>query len=65
MGCIFGPKWGELTGEWRRIHSEELYSLYSSPDLIQVIKSRRMRGAGYVARMGERILAGESRGKPP
>ena len=61
---IFGPKRGELTGKWRRIHSKELYSLYSSPNIIQVIKSRRMRWAGYVAHMGERILAGRPEGRP-
>jgi hypothetical protein len=50
---IFGPKRDELTGEWRKLHSEELYNLYSSPDIISKIKSRRMRWAGHVARMGE------------
>jgi hypothetical protein len=51
---IFGPKRDEVTGEWRRLHNEELYALYSSPDIIRVIKSRRMRWAGHVACIGER-----------
>jgi hypothetical protein len=50
---IFGPKRDEVTGEWRKLHSEELHDLYSSPDIIMQIKSRRMRWAGHVARMGE------------
>jgi hypothetical protein len=52
---IYGPKRDEVTGEWRRPHNEELYALYSSPNIIRVIKSRRLRWAGHVARMGERI----------
>jgi hypothetical protein len=51
---IFGPKRDEITGEWRRLHNKELYALYSSPHIIRVIKSRRLRWAGHVARMGER-----------
>jgi hypothetical protein len=50
---IFGPKRDEITGEWRRLYNKELNDLYSSPTIIRVIKSRRMRWAGYVARMGE------------
>jgi hypothetical protein len=66
---IFGPKRDEVTGEWRRLHNEELNDLYSSPNTIQVIKSRRMRWAGNVARMGEgrgayRILVGKPEGRP-
>jgi hypothetical protein len=51
---IFGPKRDEVTGEWRMLHSEELYILYSSPNIIRRTKSRRMRLAGHVAHMGER-----------
>jgi hypothetical protein len=51
---IFGPNRDEATGEWRRLHSEELNDLYSSPNIIRVIKSRRMRCAGHVARIGDR-----------
>jgi len=50
---IFGPKRYEVTGEWRGLHNEELNDLYSSPNIVRVIKSRRMRWAGHVARMGE------------
>jgi hypothetical protein len=50
---IFGPKRDEVTGEWRTLH-EELRNLYSSPSIIRIIKSRRMRWAGHVARMGRR-----------
>jgi hypothetical protein len=67
---IFGPKRGEVTGEWRRLHNEELDDLYSSPNIIRVIKSRRLRWAGHVARMGEkrgayRILVGSPEGRRP
>ena len=50
---IFGPRRDEVTGEWRRLHNEELNDLYPSPNIVRVIKSRRMRWAGHVARMGE------------
>jgi hypothetical protein len=49
---IFGPKRDEVKGELRKLHNEELHNLYSSPDIIRQIKSRRMRWAGHVARMG-------------
>jgi hypothetical protein len=51
---IFGPKRDEVTGGWRKLHNEELHNLYSSPSIIRMIKSRRMRWAGHVARMGEK-----------
>ena len=50
---IFEPKRDEVTGEWRKLHNEELNNLYSSPNIVRVIKSRRMRWAGHVARIGE------------
>jgi len=50
---IFGPKKEEVTGEWRRLHNEELNDLYTSPNIVRVIKSRIMRWAGHVARIGE------------
>jgi hypothetical protein len=50
---IFGSKRDEVMGEWRKLHSEELHNLYSYPDIIRQVKSRRMRWAGHVARMGE------------
>jgi hypothetical protein len=51
---IFGPKRDEVTGGWRKLHNEELHSLYSSPSIIRRIKSRKMRWAGHVARMVEK-----------
>ena len=50
---LFGPKRDGVTGEWRKLHNEELNDLYSSPNIVRVIKSRRMRWAGHVARMEE------------
>jgi len=63
---IFGPRRDEVTGEWRRLHDEELNDLYSSPNIVRVIKSRRMRWAWHVGRMGEergvcRVLVGNRR----
>jgi hypothetical protein len=68
LSRIFGPKRDEVTGEWRKLHSGELHTLYSSPDIIRQIKSRTMRWAEHVARMGEgrnvyRVLVGKSEGK--
>jgi len=65
---IFGPKRDEVTGEWRKLHNEELNDLYFSPNIVRVIKSRRMRWAGHVARMGEgravyRVLVGKREGR--
>jgi hypothetical protein len=51
---LFGQKKDEVTGEWRKLHNEELRDLYSSPSIIRIIKSMRMRWAGHVARMGEK-----------
>jgi len=67
---IFGPRRDEVTGDWRRLHNEELNDLYSSPNIVQVIKSRKMRWAGHVAHMGEergvyRVLVGKLEGKRP
>ena len=65
---IFGPKRDEVTGEWRELHNEELNNLYSSPNIVRVIKSRRMSWAGHVALMGEgrgvyRVLVGKPEGR--
>jgi hypothetical protein len=67
---IFGAKRDEVTGEWRKLHSEELHILYSSPNIIRQIKSRRIRWAGHVARMGEgrnvyKVFIGKPEGKRP
>jgi hypothetical protein len=67
---IFGPKRDEVTGGWRKLHNEELRDLYTSPSIIRIIKSRRMRWAGHVERMGEkrnayRVLVGNTEGKRP
>jgi hypothetical protein len=65
---IFGPKRDEVTGGWRKLHNEELHDLYSSPSIIRIIRSRRMRWAAHVARMGEkrnayRLLVGKPEGR--
>jgi hypothetical protein len=65
---ICGLKRDEVTGEWRRLHNKELYALYSLPNIIQMIKSRRMRWVGHVAHMGERkgayrVLVGKPEGR--
>jgi hypothetical protein len=62
---VFGPKRDEVTGEWRKLHNKELNDLYSLPNFVRVVKSRRMRWAGHVARTGEdrgvhRVLVGKS-----
>jgi hypothetical protein len=62
---VFGPKRDEVTGEWRKLHNEELSDLYSLPNVVRVVKSRRMRWAGHVTRLGEgrvvqRISVGEA-----
>jgi hypothetical protein len=67
---IFGPRRDEVTGEWRKMHDEELHNLYSSPDIIRQVKSSRMRWAGHVACMGEerkvhKVLVGKPEGKRP
>jgi hypothetical protein len=53
---IFGPKRNEVIGGWRKLHNEELHNLYGSPSIIRMIKSRRMRWAGHVARVGKRRM---------
>jgi hypothetical protein len=70
MSRVFGRKRDEVTGEWRKLHNEELNGLYSLPNIVRVVKSRRTRWAGYVSRMGEergvhRVLVGKPEGKRP
>ena len=70
LRSIFGPKKDEVTGDWRKLHNEELNNLYSSPNIVRVIKSRRIKWAGHVARMGERrgvfrVLVEKPEGKRP
>jgi hypothetical protein len=65
---IFGPRMDEVIGEWKKLHNEELNDLYSSPNIVQVMKSRKMRWAGHLARRGEsrglyRVLVGKPEGK--
>ena len=67
---LFGPKRDEVTGEWRKLHKEELNDMYSLPNIVRMVKSRRMRWAGHVARMGKdravhRVLVGKPEGKRP
>ena len=67
---IFGPRWDEVTREWRKLHNEEFNGLYCSPNIVRVIKLRRMRWVGHVACVGEsrgeyRILVGKPEGKRP
>jgi hypothetical protein len=67
---IFGPRRDEVTGEWRKLHNEELHDLYSSSSIIRIVKARRMRWAGHVAQMGEkrntyRSLVGKPEGRRP
>ena len=67
---VSGSKRDEVTREWRKLHNEELRDLYSLPNIVRVVKSRRMRSAGHVARMGEgrgvhRVLVGKPEGKRP
>jgi len=67
---VFGPKRDAVTVEWRKLHNEELSDRYSLPNIVRVVKSRRIRWAGHVARMGDgrgvhRVLVGKSEGKGP
>jgi hypothetical protein len=67
---IFGPRRDEVTGDWKKLHNDELHNLYSSPNTIRMIKSRRMRWTGHVERMGEmrnayRILVGKPEARRP
>jgi hypothetical protein len=68
LGRVFGPKGNEVTGKWRKLHNEGLNNLYTLTNIVQVVKSRRMRWAGHMARMGEgrvvhRIFLGRPEGK--
>jgi len=70
LSKVFGPKRDQVTGEWRKLHNEELNDLYSLPNIVRMVKSRRMRWAGHVARVGEdrgvkRVLVGKPEGKRP
>jgi hypothetical protein len=70
LGRIFGPKRDHVIGGWRKLHNEELHNLYTSPSIIRIIKSSRVRWARFVALMGEiknayRILVGKPEGKRP
>jgi hypothetical protein len=70
LRIIFGPKTDEVTGEWIKLQNEEFNGLYCSPNIIRVIKSRRMNWTGHVARMGERrgvyrVLLGKCKGRRP
>ena len=67
---VFGPRRHGATGQWRKLHNEELNDLYSSPNIVRMIKSRRLRWAGHVARMEEgrvehKVLVGKPEGKRP
>jgi hypothetical protein len=67
---VFGPKSDEVTGEWRKLHNEELNDVYSLPNIVRVVKSRRMRWSGHMVHMGEdrgvhRVLVGKPKGKRP
>jgi len=70
LRSVFGPKRDEVTGEWRKLYNEELNDLYSLPNIVRMVKSRRMRWAGHVQRMGEdrgvqRVMVGKPEGKRP
>jgi hypothetical protein len=70
LKIILGPKRNEVTGEWRKLHNEELHHLYSSPNILSHIKARRISWSGHVASMGEgtnvyKVLVGKPEGKRP
>ena len=70
LGRVFGPKKDEVIGGWRKLHNEDLSDLYSLPHIVRVVKSRKMKCAGHMARMGEgrgvhRVLVGKPEGKRP